>query len=150
MTLLRLVLTAAAVAMLAACASVRKADPARDFAAKEFAKPSKGKAALYVFRNDSVGGGARMSLELDGALLGETGPKTFHWITVSPGKHTLVGKAENESTVEFTATSGQNVFVWQEVTGFLSPKNRLEVVDEQKGRSGVEDCELAEARVRTR
>src|SRR3954454_15550414 len=123
MTLLRLALTAAAVAMLAACASVRKADPARDFAGKEFAKPSKGKAALYVFRNDSVGGGARMTLELDGKLLGETGPKTFHWVTIAPGKHTLVGKAENESAVEFTAASGQNLFVWQEVKGMLSPKN---------------------------
>jgi hypothetical protein len=138
-------LAIAALALLAACASVPKAAPERDFAAKEFARPSKGKAALYVFRNESIAGGVKMSLQLDGTPLGETAAKTFHWVTVSPGKHTLVGKAENESVIEFTATPGQNVFVWQEVMGFLSAQNRLEVVDEQRGRAGVADCELAEA-----
>jgi len=122
------------------------AGPDREYAAKEFARPSKGKAALYVFRNGSNGGAVKMSLELDGTPLGETGPKTFHWLTIAPGKHTLVGKAENESVVQFTATSGQNVFVWQDVPkmGILSAGNRLEVVEERTGRAGVAECELAE------
>jgi Protein of unknown function (DUF2846) len=146
MTFARRALAAAALAVLAACASVPMAAPDRDFAAKEFAKPSRGKAALYVFRNESIGGTVKMTLQLDGAPLGETGPKTFHWVTIAPGKHTLVGKAENESVVQFTAASGQNVFVWQEVKmGFLSAGNRLELVDEQTGRAGVADCEMAEA-----
>jgi Protein of unknown function (DUF2846) len=146
MTFARRALAAAALAVLAACASVPMAAPDRDFAAKEFAKPSRGKAALYVFRNESIGGTVKMTLQLDGAPLGETGAKTFHWVTIAPGKHTLVGKAENESVVQFTAASGQNVFVWQEVKmGFLSAGNRLELVDEQTGRAGVADCEMAEA-----
>src|SRR5919201_1306212 len=146
MTFVRRALAAAALALLAACASVQKADPGRDYAAKEFAKPSRGKAALYVFRNEAIGGTVKMTLELDGAPLGETGPKPFHWVTIKPGKHKLVGKAQNESVVEFTATSGQNVFVWQEVkNGLMSAENRLEVVDEQTGRAGVEECEMAEA-----
>jgi Protein of unknown function (DUF2846) len=142
----RRALAAAAVAILAGCASVQMAGPERDFAAKEFARPSKGKAALYVFRNGSNGGAAKMSLELDGAPLGETAPKTFHWLTIKPGKHTLVGKGENESVIEFTAASGQNVFVWQDVPkmGLLSAGNRLELVDEQAGRAGVAECEMAE------
>lgn len=146
MTLARPVLAAVALAILAACASVPMAATERDFAAKEFAKPSRGKAALYVFRNESLGGTVKMTLQLDGTPLGETGPRTFHWVTIKPGKHTLVGKAENESVVEFTAGSGQNVFVWQEVKmGFLSASNRLELVDEQTGRAGVAECEMAEA-----
>jgi hypothetical protein len=142
----RRALSVVALTVLAACASVQMAAPAQDFAAKEFAKPSRGKAALYVFRNESIGGMVKMSLQLDGSPLGETGPKTFHWVTIKPGKHTLVGKAENESVVEFTAAPGQNVFVWQEVKmGLLSADNRLELVDEQTGRAGVADCEMAEA-----
>jgi uncharacterized protein DUF2846 len=142
----RRALTAAVLLFLAGCASVPMAGPERDYAAKEFARPSKGKAALYVFRNGSNGGAVKMSLELDGAPLGETGAKTFHWLTIKPGKHTLVGKAENESVVEFTAVSGQNVFVRQDVPkmGLLSAGNQLDVVDEQTGRAGVAQCEMAE------
>ena len=137
---------AAVLAMLAGCASVEMAGPERDYAAKEFARPSKGKAALYVFRNGSNGGAVKMSLELDGAPLGETAAKTFHWLTITPGKHKLIGKAENESVIEFTAASGRNVFVRQDVgTGLLSAVNRLELVDEQTGRAGVAECEMAEA-----
>src|SRR5437016_8409362 len=143
MTFARRVLVSAALAILAACASVQMAATELDFAAKEFAKPSRGKAALYVFRNEAIGGSVKMSLQLDGTPLGETGPKTFHWVTIKPGKHTLVGKAENESVVEFTAASGQNVFVWQEVKmGLLSDENRLELGDEQRRRAGVSDVEM--------
>ena len=57
-----------------------------------------------------------------------------------------MGKAENESVVEFTAAAGRNVFVRQDVgTGLLSAVNRLELVDEQTGRAGVSECEMAEA-----
>lgn len=67
-------------------------------------------------------------------------------MNIAPGKHTLVGKAENESAVDFTAKPGQNLFVWQEVKmGILSARNRLELVDEERGRSGVAECELTEA-----
>src|SRR5690349_15503534 len=72
MTFRRRALTAAVLALLAACASVQMAAPARDDFAKEFAHPSKGKAALYVFRDGSMGSAIKMTLELDGALLGET------------------------------------------------------------------------------
>lgn len=147
MPLARRVLVAAALALLAACATVPKASPALDQAVKEFGPPPKGRAALYVFRNESMGGSVKMSLNLDGEFLGETGPKTFHWVPIKPGKHTLVGKAENESTLEFTAKPGQSVFVWQEVKmGLLSAGNRLELVDDQRGQAGVAECELAEAR----
>jgi hypothetical protein len=140
------VLAFAVLATLAACASVQKAAPERDFAAKQFSRPLKGKAALYVFRNESVGGMVKMSLELDGTALGETAPRTFHWVTISPGKHKLVGKGENDSVVEFTAKPGQNLFVWQEVKmGLLKAENHLELVDEERGRAGVVECELAEA-----
>jgi Protein of unknown function (DUF2846) len=146
MTFARPAFLAFALLFLAACATVPKAPPERDLAAKQFAAPARGKAALYVFRNESLGSAVRMSLLLDGAVLGDTAAKTFHWVNLAPGKHTLVGKAENESVLEFTAAPGQNLFVWQEVKmGFGSARNQLELVDEERGRAGVAECELAEA-----
>lgn len=145
MTTARLTLAATALAVLAACASVPRAPPERDLAAKQFGAPMPGQAALYVYRNEAFGGAARMGLLLDGAYLGDTGPKTFHWVTIPPGKHTLVGKAENDAVLEFTAEPGRNVFVWQEVKmGFWSARNRLELVDENVGRPAVAECSLAE------
>jgi hypothetical protein len=86
-----------------------------------------------------------MSLLLDRKIVGDTAAKTFHWVEIDPGKHTLIGKAENESSVDFNAAPGQNVFVWQEVKlGILSARNKLQLVDDEKGRSGVTECELAE------
>ena len=99
-----------------------------------------------MFRDESMGGSVKMTLNLDGQFLGDTGPKTFHWVTLKPGKATPVGKAENESTLEFTAKPGQSLYVWQEVKmGLLSAGNRLELVDEERGHAGVAECELAEA-----
>ncbi len=146
MTLLRRVAGLAALCLLPACATVPKAAPERDAAAKQFAAPPKGKAALYVFRDESMGGAVKMRLTIDGEPLGETGPKTFHWVSVAPGKHTVVGKAENESTVDFTARAGESVFVWQEVKmGLLGARNSLQLVDPERGHAGVAECELAEA-----
>ncbi len=146
MTILRRTLAAAALAALAACASVPKAPPERDLAAKQFAAPMPGQAALYVYRNESFGAAAKMGLILDGAYLGDTAAATFHWVTIAPGKHTLVGKAENDAVLEFEANPGQNVFVWQEVKmGMWAPRNRLELVDEARGKAAVAECSLAEA-----
>ncbi len=145
MKLARRALAVFALIFLAACASVPKAPAQLDEAVKQFTPPPKGKAALYVFRNESLGGSVKMTLNLDGQFLGDTAPKTFHWVMIRPGKHTLVGKAENESTLEFTAKAGQSVFVWQEVKmGLLSAGNRLEIVDEERGHAGVAECDLAE------
>jgi hypothetical protein len=145
MTILRRALTGAALAALAACASVPKAPPERDLAAKQFSTPMPGQAALYVYRNESFGAAAKMGLILDGAYLGDTAAMTFHWVTIAPGKHTLVGKAENDAVLEFVAEPGRNVFVWQEVKmGMWSPRNRLELVDEARGKAAVAECSLAE------
>lgn len=144
MTILRRTLAAAALAALAACASVPKAPPERDLAAKQFAAPMPGQAALYVYRNESFGAAAKMGLILDGAYLGDTAANTFHWVTIAPGKHTIVGKAENDAVLEFEANPGQNVFVWQEVKmGVLQARSKLHLVDEASGRERVNSCKLA-------
>ncbi len=132
-----------ALSLLAACASVPKAPPELDRAAKEF-KTIAGKTNLYVFRDESLGAAVKMSLALDGAPLGDTAAKTFLLATVAPGKHALVSKAENTDTLEFEGKAGENVFVWQEVKmGFGSARSKLSLVDAASAQPRVSQCELA-------
>lgn len=136
---------AVATAMLASgCASVQMASDAQDSAAKTFqVKP--GKANIYVFRNESFGGAVKMPVALNGRLVGDTAAKTYLLLEVDPGRHTVVSKTENDSTVEVNAAAGQNYFVWQEVKmGLMTARSSLQVVDEATGRAGVQECKLIE------
>jgi hypothetical protein len=54
-----------------------------------------------------------------------------------------VSKAENDASVSIDMQAGQTYFVWQEVKmGFVSARSALHVVDEKKGRAGVEQSTL--------
>ncbi len=141
---MRRVASLLALAVLAtACASVPKAPPEADQFAKEL-RPTPGKTNLYVFRDESLGGAVKMSVALDGRLLGDTAAKTFLLATVDPGKHALVSKAENDATLDFVAAPGQNVYVWQEVKmGVFSARSKLQLVDEANARPRINECSLA-------
>jgi len=130
--------------VLAACASVPKAPPERDLAAKQF-QVFPGKAQLYVFRDESLGGAVRMSVLLDGRWIGDTAAQTFLTVPVDPGPHKLLSKAENDSEIEFTAEPDQAVFVWQEVKmGLWSARSKLQLKDETTGRAAVSNCSLVQ------
>lgn len=133
-----------ALALLAgACASVPMAPPEADRLAKEF-KPTPGKANLYVFRDESFGGAIKMSVVLDGRLLGDTAKRTYLFTPVEPGKHTLVSKTENDSTLELDAKPGENLFVWQEVKmGVWAARSSLQLVPAANAKPRVEQCSLA-------
>lgn len=130
--------------LVSGCASVPTASVEQDNAAKKFVvKP--GKSNIYVYRNESFGGAVKMSVALDGKLVGDTASKTFLLLEVTPGKHTLVSKSETDSTLNLTTAAGKNYFVWQEVKmGLMSARSSLQVVDEATGRAGVAECKLVE------
>jgi hypothetical protein len=132
------------VAVLAsACASVPKATPEADRLAKEF-RTTPGKTNLYVFRDENFGAAVKMSVVLDGRLLGDTAAKTFLLASVDPGPHALVSKAENDARLEFVAEPGTNVYVWQEIKmGLLAARSKLQLVDEESARARVNQCSLA-------
>lgn len=115
-----------------------------DAKAKSFStKP--GKAKVYVYRNQTLGENARMTVVLDGEPLGKTIAKTYVVAEVEPGKHTLESKAENDSKLEFDARGGKNYFIRQAVMeGTLSAKSRLQIVDDATGKAGVRECQLIE------
>jgi hypothetical protein len=125
------------IALLTGCASVPEASSELDQAAKSFAAP-KDKAGVYIYRNETYGAAVRLDVYLDGNHLGETASKTYFYTEVQPGIHTVMGKAENESSVRFQAVAGRLYYIWQEIKmGLLQPRNELKLVDETAGRAGV-------------
>ena len=131
--------------LVSGCASVPMATPEQDAAARNFAvKPDM--ANIYVYRNETMGAAIKMPVALNGKLVGDTASKTFLKLEVSPGKHTLLSKTENDSSLTIDAIAGRNYFVWQEVKmGAFAARSLLQLVDEATGKAGVAECKLIEA-----
>lgn len=137
--LLALVISAA----LTGCASVPMGDPARDTALKTF-QVAPGKAAIYVYRNESMGAAVKMDVLVNGENIGETAANTYLYKEVAPGKHTVASKAENTDTVEVELKPGSIAYLWQEVKmGLMYARTKLHLVSEQEGKKGVLETRLA-------
>lgn len=130
------------------CASVPMADSKQDASAKTFAAP-RDKAGVYVYRNESIGAAVKMDVLLDGKPLGETVAKSYFYVEVAPGIHTVMGKSENESSVRFHALAGKLYYIWQEVKmGILFARNELKLVEEKEGRAGVLESQMVSSKDR--
>ena len=128
--------------LLSGCASVPMGDVTRDAELKTF-KPRSDKAALYVYRNESMGAAIKMTVLLDGKILGDTAAKTYLYTELEPGKHRLISKTENDSTLDFDAVAGRIYYVWQEVKmGLFAARSSLQLVGEKDGQAGVLESKL--------
>lgn len=140
-----IVVALAGALLLSGCASVPKASPEQDQAAKQFQVPAD-KARIYVYRNESLGAAVGMPVSLNGAVMGKTAAKTYFAWDIAPGSHSLTSHTENDATLTVDAKPGQAYFVWQEVKmGFASARSALHLVDAAKGQAGVQECELIES-----
>lgn len=128
--------------ILAGCASVPMGDPQRDAELKTFSVPQE-KAAIYVYRNENMGGAVKMPVTLDGKILGDTAAKTYLYSEVEPGRHQLISKAENDSTLDVDTVAGKIYYVWQEVKmGVMYARSKLQLVDDTTGQNGVKESKL--------
>lgn len=128
---------------LVGCASVPMGDPKLDAAAKAFQVPAD-KAGIYVYRNESMGAAVKMDVIINGQNIGVTAAKTYFYKEVAPGKHTVASKAENTDTIEVDVKPGMLAFIWQEVKmGFMFARTKLHLVNEQDGKKGVMETNLA-------
>jgi hypothetical protein len=143
--MLRLVQFVMVVGLLSsmACAQVALAPRREDQLAKQFISPPRDVARIYVYRNEGFGAAVRMKLFLDGVPAGETGPFTYTVLSVRPGEHTLVSRAENDSQLNLSLFGGYLYFVWQEVKmGSWYARSELHLVGWKEGREGVMECNL--------
>jgi hypothetical protein len=82
-------------------------------------------------------------LLLDNTAIGDTAPHTYVFKEVTPGKHTIVSKTENDVSLDINAQPGQTYYVWQEVkVGVWTARSALHQVDEKTGQQAVKDCKL--------
>ena len=128
-----------------ACSHIPLASIEEDAAAKTFeTRPDM--CGLYVYRPGTHGGGLELELLLDGHPFGETdgGDFLFSWVT--PGKHSLESRGDDDMRLAFTAGAGTLVFVRQEgEMGYWAFASKMTLVNEDEGKREV----LAKHRVQT-
>jgi PBP1b-binding outer membrane lipoprotein LpoB len=131
------------VLLMSGCASVPMAGKSADAKAKQFVPSQDGTANLYIYRNEIIGSAIKMPVLIDGVEAGDTVAKAYIFKTLPPGSHTIVSKAENDSSLTVDMQAGQNYFVWQEVKmGVLYARSKLHLVTEETGEDGVRECGL--------
>ena len=132
-----------AVLLMTGCASVPMASKEADAKAKEFVPPAGAQAHLYVYRSEVIGAAIKMPVLVDGREVGDSVAKSYIFKALPAGTHTVVSKAENDSTLEIDMQGGHTYFVWQEVKmGVLYARSKLHWVGEEKGQADVKQCSL--------
>lgn len=137
----------ALVCLLAGCTTAPPATPAMDTQGKSFAV-APGKANIYLYRNENIGGSSPMTVSINGNAAGATGRATYFLWQVDPGTYDISSKAENTSTVRVVAEAGKSYYVWQAVQldrrfyllGVVLARSELQLVDDETGRWGVQEC----------
>ncbi len=131
----------ATLALTTGCASVQKASPQEDNAAKAF-KSNPEYSQVYVYRNETLGAALSMPVTVDGKTAGNTGPKSYFKFNLPAGKHTLTSQGD-KSVLDINTENGKIYYVWQEVKmGVMSGGSKLQLVDTDKGQKGVKQCTL--------
>ena len=130
---------------MAGCATVPMAPTADDQLRKQFSAPSEGKSGLYIYRNSNFGSALKKMLYLDEQEIGETAPMTYFYREVSPGQHKLSTQSEfGKNDLIIKTDQGMNYFVRQYIKmGVFVGGSNLELVQEEEGKKGVSECNLA-------
>jgi hypothetical protein len=137
---LQRLLFAFAAAPLVACTSVPLGSPEEDNRAKNRdAHPAK--STIYLYRHETLGFAAPMTVSLNGRPAGRTLGQTYFMWEVEPGRHSITSHAENVAAVHLVTEPGRAYYVWQEVkVGVWSARSMLHEVDAQIGRTGMAEC----------
>lgn len=141
-----LVLMLIATSYLMGCAAtVPMASIEEDSIKKQFKKPSKGAAGIYVYRDSSLGFALAKEVYIDDVLLGETAAMTYFYKEVSPGSHKISTESEfSNNDLVISVKKGKNYFVNQFIKmGLFVGGAGLEQVSESVGQNGVRQCRLA-------
>lgn len=125
------------------CSSVPMGDPAVDSEMKRFGTlPDMSR--IYIYRNENMGAAVKMTVTVDGRVIGATAANTYLVTDVPAGAHTIGSDAENLTLLKINTQPGKNVYVWQEVKmGFGYARSQLHLVPEAEGKAGVLETKLA-------
>lgn len=128
--------------LLQGCASIHVASKEEDSAAKSF-NITPEKSTIYLFRDEMMGAAVSMDVYLDGKFQGYTGAQSYFMWVVDPGSHEIKSEAENDEILKLETEANKIYYIWQEVKmGFMSARNKLQVVSEERGKKGVSESKL--------
>ena len=133
-------------ALFTGCASVKMEATAASENAKKFAQPASGNAGVYIYRDNSILGGAlKKDVWLNGKCIGESAPGTFFHTEVAAGKHTLSTESEfSPNDLAILVDEGRNYFYRQFMkVGLVVWGAGLESVPEEQGKAAVAKLLLA-------
>jgi hypothetical protein len=133
--------------ILSGCASVPMASPEHDAYAKNFTVV-KDQSRIYLFRNENLGSAVRITVALDGKIMGQTAPKTYFYWNVAPGIHEVsCMSSEANDSIRFTAEAGEPVYIWQEMKmGAFSAGCQLHRVKAEAAQGEIRNSSLAVTR----
>ncbi|KJG18907.1 DUF2846 domain-containing protein [Photobacterium angustum] len=140
-------LISAALLGLSGCASVPTVDTAVSNEAKKFTAPEEGKAGIYIYREDSIVGGAlKKYVYVDKECVGETAPGVFFYHEVKAGEeHVVSTESEfSENHITLFTEAGRNYFINQfiKIGAFVGGAG-IELVDEEAGKAEVMKVKMA-------
>lgn len=130
------------------CASVPKANQSQAQNIKKLSSPAEGKAAIYVYRSNSLLGAAlKKDIWIDGECLGESSRGVFFYKEVNGGeKHTVSTESEfSPNHLEFQADAGKQYFFQQYIKpGVVVGGAGVKLVDEDQGKKAIGEYDLAQ------
>jgi len=121
-----------------------------DAQAERFLTP-KGKANIYVVREDAFAGSAIVfQVLVNGQVQGAIAPGTYFLFEVQPGVHTVASITQESADSEtIQASAGSNYFVEiKPVMGWAAARSSVETIDDLRGRKLVMDGKRAETMVK--
>ena len=141
------VLLAVASIYLSGCASVPMASNDDDALRKQFSTPPENTSGLYIYRNSTLGGALKKTITVDGQVIGESAPKTYFYLDLKPGTHTLATESEfSDNMFTLDTEGGKNYFVRQYMKlGVFVGGANFETVTDEVGKKGVMECKLAKS-----
>jgi hypothetical protein len=134
--------------VLAGCASVPMTQPADDTAAKQFAPPAEGRAALYLYREGgTVGGGVPFGATIGQRTLGQLGPATFFLVELEAGTYDVrcVGSDNSDAALVSLAPNETRFLELSVRLSVGMPRCSLGEVAADQGRGAIVKGQRAQA-----
>ena len=107
-------------------------------------EPPADKALIYVLRPTMSGNKVQTKLGVDGKWMGVNRGDNYFFFTLEPGEHYFCSQAENKSVLALKVEAGKTYYLQQKIRfGWMKARNKLVVLDEAEGKTGLAKCHLA-------
>lgn len=111
-------------------------------------QPPKGKALVYIVRHKSMGMLARLYLEIDKQVIGQTKGRQFLYTFLDPGKHLIISRGEKASVLPVELEAGKTYFFHQQPKmGLITIRSKLTRMEEEEAKRYLSYCRLSKSNI---